>query len=288
MHCKLVATASNIGGAEGACPFFNKLPDLNRIPKAMEIITSKDAGILRITFNRPDKKNSITAAMYQAMADALKEARGDPAVRVVLLSGSADLFTAGNDLADFMNNPPRGADSPVFQFLENISRCEKPIVAAVGGIAIGVGTTMLLHCDFVYAADNARFSLPFTSLGLVPEAASSYLLPQIAGYHKAAELLLLGEPFDAAKAKEAGFITAVVPAAGLLASAEKTAVKIAALPGKSVRSTKALLKQAHAANIGKQMGDESALFRAMLGEPAAREAFSAFFAKRKPDFSRFE
>jgi enoyl-CoA hydratase/carnithine racemase len=254
----------------------------------MEILTSKQAGILRITFNRPDKKNSITSAMYQSLADALKDARADRSVRVVLLSGSADLFTAGNDLADFMNNPPGGADAPVFQFLENISRCEKPIVAAVGGIAIGVGTTMLLHCDFVYAAENARFSLPFTSLGLVPEAASSYLLPQIAGHHKAAELLLLGEPFDAAKAKDAGFITAIVPAADLLATAEKTAQKIAALPGKSVRATKALLKRAHAGNIAAQMGEESTQFRAMLTEPAAREAFAAFFAKRKPDFSQCE
>jgi enoyl-CoA hydratase/carnithine racemase len=254
----------------------------------MDILVSKEAGILRITFNRPDKKNSITAAMYQAMADAFRDADSDKAVRVVLLSGSADLFTAGNDLTDFMNNPPSGGNAPVFQFLENISRCEKPIVAAVGGITIGVGTTMLLHCDFVYAADNARFSLPFTSLGLVPEASSSYLLPQIAGYHRAAELLLLGEPFDAAKAKEAGFITAVVPAAELLATAGKTATKLAALPGKSVRSTKALLKQAHAAHIEKQRADESALFRAMLGEPAAREAFAAFFAKRKPDFSQCE
>ena len=254
----------------------------------MEILTSKQAGILRITLNRPDKKNSITAAMYQAIADALKDARADQAVRVVLISGSAEMFTAGNDLADFMNNPPGSETAPVFQFLENISRCEKPIVAAVGGVAVGVGTTMLLHCDLVYAADNARFSLPFTSLGLVPEAASSYLLPQIAGYQKAAELLLLGEPFDAAKAKEAGFITAVVPAAELLATAEKAAAKIAALPGKSVRNTKALLKRAHAANIAGQMAEENAQFRSMLGEPAAREAFSAFFAKRKPDFSQCE
>jgi len=254
----------------------------------MEILTSKEAGILRITFNRPDKKNSITSAMYQSLADALKDARDDKSVRVVLLSGSAELFTAGNDLSDFMNNPPGGADAPVFRFLENISRCEKPIVAAVGGIAIVLGTTMLLHCDFVYAADNARFSLPFTSLGLVPEAASSYLLPQIAGHQKAAELLLLGEPFDAAKAKDAGFITAIVPAAELLTTAEKTARKIAALPGKSVRATKALLKRAHAANIAAQMGEESTQFRAMLTEPAAREAFAAFFAKRKPDFSQCE
>ena len=254
----------------------------------MEIQTSKEAGVLRITLNRPDKKNSITAAMYQAMADAFKDARGDSAVKVVLISGSAELFTAGNDLSDFMNNPPHGADSPVFQFLENISTCEKPIVAAVGGPAVGVGTTMLLHCDLVYAADNARFSLPFTSLGLVPEAASSYLLPLIAGYHKAAELLLLGEPFGAAKAKETGFVTEVVAADQLLATAEKAAAKLAALPGKSVRTTKALLKGAHAALVARQMQEEGAHFRAMLGEPAAREAFSAFFAKRKADFSQCE
>jgi len=254
----------------------------------MEILTSKDAGILRITINRPEKKNSITAAMYQALADAFKDARFDPAVRVVLLTGSPELFTAGNDLGDFMNNPPHGADSPVFQFLENISTCEKPIVAAVGGPAVGVGTTMLLHCDLVYAADNARFSLPFTSLGLVPEAASSYLLPLVAGYHKAAELLLLGEPFGAAKAKETGFVTEVVPADQLLATAEKAATKLAALPGRSVRTTKALLKGAHAALIARQMQEEGAHFRAMLGEPAAREAFSAFFAKRRPDFSQCE
>jgi len=254
----------------------------------MEILTSKDAGVLRITLNRPDKKNSITSAMYQALADAFKDARGDSAVKVVLISGNADLFTAGNDLGDFMNKPPGGEDAPVFQFLHHISACEKPIVAAVGGAAVGIGTTMLLHCDLVYVAENARFSLPFTSLGLVPEAASSYLLPQIAGYQKAAELLLLGEPFNAATAKEAGFVTAVVAPDQLLATAEKAAAKLAALPGKSVRTTKALMKQAHLAAITRQMQDEGAQFRTMLGEPAAREAFSAFFAKRKPDFSKFE
>jgi enoyl-CoA hydratase/carnithine racemase len=254
----------------------------------MEIQTSKEAGVLRITLNRPDKKNSITAAMYQAMADALKDARGDSEVKVVLISGSAELFTAGNDLSDFMNNPANSEDAPVFQFLHQISACEKPMVAAVGGPAVGIGTTMLLHCDLVYAAENARFALPFTSLGLVPEAASSYLLPFIAGYHKAAELLLLGEPFNAIKAREAGFVTEIVPADQLLATAEKAAAKLAALPGKSVRATKALMKQAHFSAVTRQMQDESAQFRAMLGEPAAREAFSAFFAKRKPDFSTFE
>jgi enoyl-CoA hydratase/carnithine racemase len=253
-----------------------------------EILTEQSAGLLRITLHRPEKKNSITAAMYQALADAFKAARADPAVRVVLISGSAGLFTAGNDLGDFMNNPPHGEQSPVFQFLENISRCEKPIVAAVGGVAVGIGTTMLLHCDLVYAAEDARFALPFTSLGLVLEAASSYLLPQIAGYQRAAELLLLGEPFGAAKAKEAGFVTEVLPADQLLLRAEQAAVKLAALPGKSVRATKALMKGAQGEPVARQMAAEAAQFRAMLTEPAAREAFKAFFEKRKPDFSQCE
>jgi enoyl-CoA hydratase/carnithine racemase len=253
-----------------------------------EILTQKSAGVLYITLNRPEKKNSITAAMYQALADAFKDARGDDAVRTVLIAGTAELFTAGNDLGGFRDHPPHGEDSPVFQFLHHLSACEKPMVAAVGGVAVGIGTTMLLHCDLVYAADNARFSLPFTALGLVPEAASSYLLPLVSGYQRAAELLLLGEPFGAAKAKEAGLVTEVLPAGELLGHAAKVAAKLAALPGKSVRATKALMKAAHGTQIARQMGEESALFRAMLAEPAAREAFSAFFEKRKPDFSKCE
>ncbi|HEX4326853.1 MAG TPA: enoyl-CoA hydratase [Burkholderiales bacterium] len=254
----------------------------------MEVLASKEAGVLRITLNRPEKKNSITGAMYQALADALADARRDPAVKAVMITGGVEMFAAGNDLGDFMNNPPQDEGAPVFQFLTQISECEKPIVAAVAGVAVGIGTTMLLHCDLVYAADNARFALPFTSLGIVPEAASSYLLPLIAGYQQAAELLLLGEPFGAERAKQAGFVTAVVPAGELLPAAEKAAARLAALPGKSIRTTKALLKQAHAAQVARQMHEEGVLFRAMLTEPAAREAMSAFFAKRKPDFSQLE
>ena len=253
----------------------------------MEILVNKEAGVLRITINRPQKKNSITSAMYQTMADALNGARADSEVRAVLITGQPDMFTAGNDLGDFMNHPPSGGDSPVLRFLDAISRCEKPIVAAVNGVAVGIGTTMLLHCDFVYVADDAKFSLPFATLGLVPEAASSYLLPLIAGYQCAAELLLLGEPFSAARAKEAGFVTEVLPADVVLVAAQQTAAKLVALPGTSVRTTKALLKSAHGAQVAKQMQDESAHFGVMLREPAAREAFSAFFEKRRPDFSKF-
>ena len=253
----------------------------------MSILVSTANGVMTIEFDRLDKKNSITAAMYQTMADALKTARSDAAVRVVLLRGKPEIFTAGNDLGDFMNAPPSSGNSPVFQFLDNISQCEKPIVAAVAGAAVGIGTTMLFHCDLVYAADNAKFSLPFVSLGLVPEAASSYLLPMIAGHQRAAELLLLGEPFGAEKAKAAGFVTEIVPLAELNAAAENAAAKLAALPGKSVRTTKSLMKSAHTPNVVAQMQVEGGHFRTMLAEPAAREAFTAFFQKRKPDFSQF-
>ena len=175
------------------------------------IITENRDGILRIEINRPDKKNALTAAMYQAMADALKAAEADSKVRVVLIHGKSDLFTAGNDLQDFLDNRSRDENRPAFQFLRNISRAQKPIVAAVAGAAVGIGTTMLLHCDLVYAAPNARLQLPFVNLGLVPEAASSLLLPALVGYQRAAELLLLGEPFSAQTAKEIGLVTAVVP-----------------------------------------------------------------------------
>ena len=175
------------------------------------ILTETKDGILRIEIDRPDKKNALTAAMYQAMADAIKAAEADAKVRVVLIHGKADLFTAGNDLQDFLDNRPRDDDRPAFQFLRNISRAQKPIVAAVAGAAVGIGTTMLLHCDLVYAAPNARLQLPFVNLGLVPEAASSLLLPALIGYQRAAELLLLGEPFSAQKAKEIGLVTEVVP-----------------------------------------------------------------------------
>src|SRR5512141_1138899 len=181
------------------------------------IITETKDGIARIEIDRPEKKNALTAAMYQALADAIKAAEADARVRVLLIHGKTDLFTAGNDLQDFLDNPPRDDNRPVFQFLYGISQAQKPIVAAVAGAAVGIGTTMLLHCDLVYAAPNARLQLPFVNLGLVPEAGSSLLLPALAGYQRAAELLLLGEPFDAHKAKEIGLVTEVVPESELFA-----------------------------------------------------------------------
>lgn len=253
-----------------------------------DIATSLEGSVLTIAFNRPAKKNAITAAMYQAMADALKAADADAGVRVVLFEGSPDIYTAGNDLEDFLNNPPSGNDSPVFQFLYNISHAKKPIIAAVAGAAVGIGTTMLLHCDAVYAAENARFALPFASLGLCPEAASSLLLPALAGYQRAAEKLMFGEPFDVNEARDMGLVNKIVPGAELAAFARARAQKLAALPAGAVRTTKSLMKGAHQKAVEAQMTDEGAHFRKMLSSPEAKEAFSAFLEKRKPDFSKFD
>jgi enoyl-CoA hydratase/carnithine racemase len=250
------------------------------------IVTTRDR-IARIELDRADKKNAITADMYQAMADGLKAAESDSNVRVVLFHGKPDCFTAGNDLKDFLERPPSGDNSPVFQFLQGISTASKPLVAAVAGPAVGIGTTMLLHCDFVYASPSARFQMPFVTLGLVPEAASSLLLPMAAGYHRAAELLLLGKPFTAEKALAAGIVTEIVPDAELLDHALEVAAGIAALPPSSLRMTKALLKARYASAVVEAMGSEGEKFRAQLGSAEAKEAMKAFFEKRKPDFSKF-
>ena len=251
------------------------------------ILTECKDGILRIEIDRPDKKNALTAVMYQALADAIKAAEADAGVRVVLIHGKADLFTAGNDLQDFLDNPPRDDNRPVFQFLYGISQAQKPIVAAVAGAAVGIGTTMLLHCDLVYAAPNARLQLPFVNLGLVPEAGSSLLLPALVGYQRAAELLLLGEPFGAQKAKEIGLVTEVVPEDRLFDTAMAQAKKLAGKPAASLRLTKRLMKQGQMAAVAQQIKLESGHFGERLGSPEAKEAFSAFLEKRKPDFSRF-
>ena len=253
-----------------------------------QIITENRDGVLRIEINRPDKKNALTAAMYQAMADSLNAAEADSKVRVLLIHGKSDLFTAGNDLQDFLDNRPRDENRPAFQFLRSISRAQKPIVAAVAGAAVGIGTTMLLHCDLVYAAPNARLQLPFVNLGLVPEAASSLLLPALVGYQRAAELLLLGEPFSAQKAKDIGLVTEVVAEDLLLETALAQAKKLAQKPATSVRLTKQLMKRSFIAVTAEQMELEIGHYGELLGAPAAKEAFTAFFEKRKPDFSKFD
>jgi enoyl-CoA hydratase/carnithine racemase len=254
----------------------------------MDILIERADGVLTITLNRPDKKNAITAAMYQEMADAFFEAEKDASVRVVLLRANGGSFSAGNDLEDFMKAPSMDRDAPVLQFLRRISTAPKPLVAAVAGAAVGVGTTMLLHCDLVYAASTAKFSMPFVQLGLCPEAASSLLLPRIAGYQRAAEKLLLGEAFDANEAMNVGFVNRIVDAEAVDALALAQAKKLAALPASSLRMSKSLMKGADARAIAERIDEEAGHFGKMLTAPEAREAFQAFFEKRKPDFSRFE
>ena len=251
-----------------------------------DILTHQDAGVLTLTFNRVERKNSINVAMYDALATALEKAAGDAATRVVVIQGHETIFSAGNDIEDFLKNKPAGMDSPVFRFLRGIATFPKPLVAAVCGPAVGVGTTLLFHCDLVYAGDNAAFSMPFVNLGLVPEAASSLLVPQMFGYHRAAEALLLGEPFMAEAALEVGLVNRVVPPSEANALAQAQARMLAAKPLSSLIATKQLMKGGQQKAVLERMGEEGAQFGRMLGEPAAREAMTAFMEKRKPDFSK--
>ncbi|MDH6592717.1 enoyl-CoA hydratase/carnithine racemase [Variovorax sp. TBS-050B] len=251
-----------------------------------DILVHTEAGVMTLTFNRLDKKNSITSAMYAELADALAAAEGDAAVRCVLIQGDPTIFSAGNDIGDFLNAPPAGEQSPVFRFLRGIAQFPKPIVAAVCGPAVGIGTTLLFHCDLVYAGDNAAFSMPFVNLGLCPEAASSLLVPQMFGYHRAAEALLLGDPFMAEAALEVGLVNRIVPPTEANAIAQGQARKLAAKPLSALVETKRLLKKAQLPAVLERMDEEGASFGRMLREPAAREAFGAFMEKRKPDFSK--
>lgn len=243
--------------------------------------------VTQIEIARPEKKNAITAAMYSAMADALDAATADKAVRAVLITGQPEIFCSGNDLEDFMQRPPQGLDSPVFRFMRSLTGCSKPVVAAVNGAAIGIGTTLLLHCDFVYAADDARFAMPFTSLGLVAEFASSLLVPQLMGPRKAAEKLLLGDPFGSEEALEWGLVNRIVPAGEVVAAARRTAERFNALPPGAVQDTKRLMRGPQAEAVMAAIAKEGELFSARLSSPEAKEAFTAFFQKRRPDFSNF-
>lgn len=249
------------------------------------VLTHIEDGVMTITLNRLERKNSITSAMYAVLADAIAQAEKDPAIRVAVLQGHETVFSAGNDIGDFLNQPPSGQDSPVFRFLRSIAGFPKPLVAAVCGPAVGIGTTMLFHCDFVYAGDNAAFSMPFVNLGLCPEAAASLLVPQMLGYHRAAEALLLGEPFMAEAALEVGLVNRVVPPMEANGVARSIARKLAVKPPSSLAETKRLMKTSMQRQVLEQMAQEGISFGRMLGEPAAKEAFGAFMDKRKPDFS---
>ena len=246
-----------------------------------DILSHVEAGVMTLTFNRLARKNSLTAAMYSALADALAQAQADDAVRVVVLQGDETVFSAGND---FLNAPPAGEDAPVFHFLRQIATFPKPLVAAVCGPAVGIGTTLLFHCDLVYAGDNAAFSMPFVNLGLCAEGASSLLVPQMFGYHRAAEALLLGEAFYAEAALEVGLVNRVLPPSETNAQAQAVARKLAAKPLSSLVETKRLMKQGQQAQVLQVMSQEGAVFGRMLREPAAKEAFAAFMEKRAPQF----
>ena len=253
----------------------------------MSIAVKTINGVARIAIARPEKKNAITVAMYQAMADAIGAAHDDGAVRAILIHGEPDIFTAGNDLEDFLKNPPAGMDAPVFQFMQMLGLAEKPVVAAVNGAAVGIGTTMLMHCDLVYCADNAMFSMPFVSLGVCSEFASSLTIPLAAGFHKAAEKLLLAEPISAEEALEMKIVNRILPPGEVLDFAIRQAERFNALPPASVRETKRLMKAGWRAMTEKLIVDEAKTFEKLLRGAEAKEAFTAFFERRKPDFSRF-
>lgn len=253
-----------------------------------DILVHREGAVLTLTFNRLARKNAITAAMYAALAIALSEAVDDDAVRVVVIQGHEQVFTAGNDLQDFLERPPRiddeGNPPPVFRFLHTLQAFPKPIVAAVCGPAVGIGTTLLLHCDLVYAGDNAAFSLPFVNLGLSPEAGSSYLLQAMVGYRRAAEKLLMGDAFYAQEALEIGLVNQVVPPHEANAYAQAQATRLAAKPIASLRATKALMKKAQS-HVRSLMDEEAVVLSRLLTAPAAREAMTAFMEKRRPDFT---
>src|SRR5262249_15188294 len=251
-----------------------------------DINTERSASILRVELNRPAKKNAMTAAMYTRLAEIFGDAGKDEAVRVVLWHSAGDAFCAGNDMGDFLNNPPGPGNFPQGRLMDALIGFEKPIIAAVQGVAIGGGTTMLTHCDFVYAGESAKFQLPFINLALVPEFGSSYLLPTRIGHLRAADLFLLGERFDAARASELGLVTRVVPDQHLLETATETAQKLAAKPGGALRASKRLIKRAFGDEVRAAISAEMQEFSERVRSAEAKEAFAAFLEKRPPNFTK--
>ena len=247
-----------------------------------DIVAERSGNILSIQLNRPAKKNAMTLSMYIRMAELLNGAAKDDQIRVVLWHAAGNSFSAGNDIEDFMKNPPAPGESPQAQLIHALINFEKPLVAAVQGAAIGGGTTMLAHCDFVYAGESAKFQLPFVNLALVPEFGSSCLLPQRFGYLRAAELILLGQPFGALRAAELGLVTSVVPDQKLLATATETAQTLAKKPAGAVQASKRLMKGAFREQLDQAVKFENQVFAERVRSDEAKDAFRAFFAKRKP------
>jgi enoyl-CoA hydratase/carnithine racemase len=251
-----------------------------------DIITEHSDGVLRVQLNRPASKNAMTSPMYIALADILNTAAKDDQVRVVLWHGAGDSFCAGNDIRDFMKNPPGAGESPQAILIKALINFDKPIVVAVQGAAIGGGTTMLTHCDFVFASENAKFQLPFINLALVPEFGSSFSIPARAGYLSAAELFLTGQSFDARRAAELGLVTRVVPNQELLATATDAAQKLAQKAPAALQSSKRLLRQSTRDQLEQAVKRENEEFSARLRSAEAKEAFAAFLEKRAPNFSK--
>jgi len=251
-----------------------------------DIITERTGSILRVELNRPAQKNAMTSSMYTSLADILNKADKDDAIRVVLWHAAGNVFCAGNDVVDFLKNPPKPDAFPQGDLMDAFVRFGKPIVAAVQGAAIGGGTTMLTHCDFVYAGESAKFQLPFINLALVPEFGSSFSIPARVGHLRAAELYLLGEPFTATRAVELGLATRVVPDSDLLAVATATAQKLAAKPNGALLASKRLLKHASIGQLKEAIKSESEEFMVRVTSADAKEALSAFLEKRPPNFTK--
>jgi enoyl-CoA hydratase/carnithine racemase len=251
-----------------------------------DIVTAHAGSILRIQLNRPAKRNAMTSAMYVALAGILNEAAKDDNTRVVLWHGAGDSFCAGNDLDDFLKNPPGPGESPQARLMEALVNFDKPLVAAVQGAAIGGGTTMLLHCDFIYAGESTKFLMPFVNLAVVPEFGSSCAVPARIGHVCAADLILLGAPFDGRRAVELGLVNQVLPDKDVLARATETAEKLAAKPAKALQASKRLIKQPFREQIKAAIKAENEEFSVQVRSDDAKEAFTAFLEKRKPDFAR--
>src|SRR6266576_45116 len=259
---------------------------LQRQPNMSDIITERSGHILRIQLNRPEKKNAMTLAMYITLADLLNDAAKDDQIRVVLWHGAGDSFSAGNDMQDFLKNPPGAGESPQARLIEALINFDKPIVAAVQGAAIGGGTTMVTHCDFVFAGASAKFQMPFVNLALVPEFGSSYSVPAQIGYLRAAELILLGSRFDAKRAAELGLVTRVVPDQELLATATDTARELAEKPPAALQACKRLMRSSTREQLERAVKLENQEFSTRVRSAEAKEAFSAFLEKRRPNFTK--
>jgi enoyl-CoA hydratase/carnithine racemase len=251
-----------------------------------KIVTERSEGVLRIELNRPAKRNAMNSSMYATLADIFNDAAADEHTRVALWHGAGDAFCAGNDIEDFLNNPPGPTDSPQARLMKALVDFDKPIVVAVHGAVIGGGTTMLTHCDFVYSAESAKFRMPFIDLALAPEFGSSCSLPARIGHIRAAELILLGLPFDAGRAEELGLVTRVVADQNLLTTATEVAWKLAAKPSGALRASKRLMKAASVDQIKAAMALENKEYSVLTRSKDAKEAFAAFLEKRVPDFNR--